>query len=68
MTVRFATLCDRCRARSDEYSSWPMCRECMDDICPSCAAPHSLSTGDGERRDSVLCKSCTTDYNEGVIP
>ena len=32
--VRFATKCDWCGKRSEEYTSWPHCRECGLDLCP----------------------------------
>jgi len=35
--VRFATLCDRCGSRSEEYTAWAICRECSDDVCPNCS-------------------------------
>lgn len=56
--VRFATTCDRCQQRSEEYASWPTCRECQDDICPSCTAAYTLETGDGEGPDTVICSTC----------
>lgn len=56
--VRFATTCDRCQARSDEYTAWPSCRECLDDICPDCAAPGTLVETDGEGPDRVTCRTC----------
>jgi hypothetical protein len=56
-TVRFATLCC-CGARSEEYTAWPTCRGCQEFICPSCAAPGSLVTGDGDGPDTVLCRGC----------
>jgi hypothetical protein len=32
--VRFATTCDVCGKRSEEYATWPYCRECGIDLCP----------------------------------
>ncbi len=61
MMVRFATTCDRCKARSDEYTAWPSCRECGDDICPGCAVDGTLDYGDGERGDRVLCRQCAAE-------
>ena len=55
---RFHTACDRCRQPSEEYSAWPSCRDCGDDICPDCRAPRSLVTGDGDGRDTCRCQSC----------
>lgn len=56
--VRFATTCDRCTARSEEYTAWPSCRECLDDICDACAQAGTLHEGDGEGPDTVLCAAC----------
>lgn len=56
--VRFATTCDRCTARSEEYSAWPSCRECMDDICPDCAEPGSLMEADLDCPAKVTCRAC----------
>jgi len=61
MTVRFATTCDApgCTARSAEYTAFPSCRECLEDICPAHAAPGSLDESvDG--RPTVLCLACLT--------
>lgn len=58
MMVRFATTCDRCQVRAREYTAWPHCRECMDDVCLECAVPGSLQTGDGDGPDTVLCGAC----------
>lgn len=55
--VRFATICDRCGARSEEYTAFAMCRECLDDICPNCTQRGSESGGDGEP-DYGLCFRC----------
>lgn len=68
--TRFATLCDHCGARSEEYRAWPTCRECFDDICPACAAPGTLREADGAtdsvKGDSVLCCRCDISREEEV--
>ncbi len=53
--VMFAQLCDHCGARSEEYSCWPTCRECGEDVCPDCIVPGSAS--DDERHEAT-CKRC----------
>jgi hypothetical protein len=60
MMVRFATLCDECEARSEEYTAWPTCRDCQRDICPACAAPGSVEDEEHERgvRQTCLCADC----------
>jgi hypothetical protein len=58
MMVRFATTCDRCGKRSNEYTAWPSCRACMEDTCPECAKGGTLVEGDGERADTVVCRVC----------
>lgn len=55
--VRFATLCDKCGARSEEYSSWPWCKDCMRDICPACDI-ESERTDDESHK--TLCLDCRT--------
>lgn len=35
--VMFATICDPCGKRSEEYSAFPSCRTCMEDVCPDCS-------------------------------
>lgn len=56
--VCFATKCDQCGQRSEEYTAWPSCSNCQDDICPACMAPGTLDPGDGERSDRCLCLIC----------
>lgn len=66
--VRFASLCDDCDKRSEEYTEWNTCRECLRHICPDCAVPgsekeHSRDRSHGdyteaEEWETVLCKAC----------
>jgi hypothetical protein len=58
MIVPFAKLCDRCRKRSEEFSCWPTCRECGDDICPACAVPGSITDPDLDTPSCCLCFAC----------
>lgn len=69
--VRFATLCDavlgvteiregipefsKCRARSDEYRSWPTCEDCGEDFCPDHQEPDSDTE---DERNRCLCVPC----------
>lgn len=74
MMVRFATKCDHqepgghpdvhCNRRSPEYTMWPTCSECGDDVCPDHMAPGSLDEGDGDRRDWCLCITCAAEATE----
>lgn len=57
MLTRFADLCDGCGDRSEEYTTWPTCRECGVSVCPDCSSPHTLESDDG--RESVICRPCT---------
>jgi hypothetical protein len=52
--VRFATLCDHCGAKSNEYVAWPSCCECLEDVCPACYVADSLL----EESNRVLCATC----------
>jgi hypothetical protein len=58
MMVRFATLCDTCQARSEEYTCWPTCRECDQHVCERHQAEGSVVTGDGDGPDTCLCLDC----------
>lgn len=57
-TVRFATLCDKCGRRSEEYSSWPGCSECLADVCSDCDIPGERTE---DERNQTLCKLCLAD-------
>lgn len=67
--VKFATRCDRCGRRSEEYTTWPSCRECQQDVCSTCASPGSLQDHERDVSDelygtyaihyeTVLCAPC----------
>jgi hypothetical protein len=73
-TVRYATLCEMCGRRSDEYTEWPECRDCSMHLCPTCAVPGSSqeedrTTGGGEAGPevsyevtTVLCADCARNH------
>jgi hypothetical protein len=70
-SVRFATACDVCGARSEEYTEWQTCRDCLIDVCPTCAAPGSerdedRQTGDGIDYEvtTVWCLDCAADHDD----
>lgn len=79
--VKFATTCDviasltprpperpiinRCGKRSAEYTAWPSCRECGDQVCPDCTEPKSweernvtFEGGVDAPIETVVCKPC----------
>jgi hypothetical protein len=60
--VPFATICDheRCDRRSDEYTRWPECRECMDEFCPFHQYPGSVKQDDYGRQ-TCLCLTCAAE-------
>jgi len=58
MMVMFATLCDDCGKRSEEYTQHPQCRDCGRDICPQCAAPNTFEPDDEGQRASHICSAC----------
>lgn len=62
MIVKFATLCDTCKARSPEYTSWARCLECGEDVCPECMIPESVKEGEGETL--CFCKRCNQSYDD----
>ena len=51
--TRFATLCDQCGRRSEEYTHWPKCIACMDDVCTDCHIDKEI-----DERNETLCKRC----------
>lgn len=51
--VRFATLCDKCGKRSEEYSAWPSCRECLEHVCPNCSV--NASEDEAHEADCLEC-------------
>ena len=65
--VRFATTCDKCGKRSNEYEAWPSCRECGNHICPACSQPNSLKTGDGDGPDTALCHGCLSEETQEYL-
>lgn len=52
--VQFASICDICDARSEEYSKFPSCRDCGADVCELHVVPQSLD----EERGKCLCTMC----------
>lgn len=58
--VRFATTCDRCGKRSEEYTAWPGCRECGQDICGDCTEPGTLIEAELDTPARCLCRACAS--------
>ncbi len=60
MIVKFANICDEagCTARSDEYTHWPVCRECEGDFCPRHIWPGTLRDGDNDLPQTCQCRAC----------
>lgn len=56
--VRFACICDRCKKRSEEYTAWPSCRECLDDICEDCLVTGTKTDADVDQPETCLCADC----------
>jgi hypothetical protein len=54
MLVKYACQCDHCSKRSPEYTAWPKCRECGDDVCDACR----VRCEDDEETNSSLCIQC----------
>lgn len=52
--VKFASLCDRCGARSEEYTEWPTCAD-HGHLCKECGGEgHLLAKADfGEGEEEV---------------
>jgi hypothetical protein len=65
MIVRFATLCDtiirkdaRCNARSVEYTAWPTCRVCQNDVCTKHTREGTATEADVNSPVTVICINC----------
>ena len=60
--VRFARTCDVCQERSEEYSKWPSCVECGDDVCPKHMDEGSLD----EDTNECMCLHCAKSIEDEV--
>lgn len=58
--VKFATVCDKpnCKNRSEEYTGYPTCRDCQEEVCPAHMVPGSLNSFDGTNGYTCLCVEC----------
>lgn len=54
--VRFASKCDFCGKRSEEYTEWPTCSVCMLHTCPNCMLEDSFV--EKESGDTCICLEC----------
>lgn len=61
MLVRFACECDKCSKRSDEWTIWPSCTVCQEEICPDCQEPGTLREPDEGDWGKCVCKPCAAD-------
>lgn len=52
--VMFASICDFCGTRGEEYSAYPRCRVCDQDVCPDCSVPGATD----EETGKTLCWEC----------
>lgn len=59
-TVRFVTICDKCGARSEEYSAWASCVDCLEDVCERCDVP-GMRTAD--ESNGTQCRDCARGLN-----
>jgi len=57
--VRFAMLCDKCGARSEEYGYWATCRECGGDFCPKCSTEHTE-----DEANKCICNDCKAEASK----
>ena len=64
--VRFASICDICGKRGEEYFAFPYCRECGRDLCPEHRNP---DYGDGENNRGLCATGfgCQEDRNETLL-
>jgi hypothetical protein len=54
--VRFATTCDHCGKRSEEYTAWPSCRNCLSDTCSACDVPTERSEDECNYTQCRICQ------------
>jgi ribosomal protein S14 len=62
--VRFATTCDTCGQRSEEYTAWGSCRCCLRDVCLTCRWPGTTIDADLDQPETALCRECVAEYGE----
>lgn len=53
--VRFASICDKCHSRSDEYTEWPSCKDCGEHVCVLCDIDSERTE---DERHKTLCMDC----------
>lgn len=63
--VRFATLCDKCGKRSEEYKSWYICIYCGCHVCGECSVDQRDDEG---LFASATCKECRAKLDEEEPP
>lgn len=63
---RFHTKCDieNCGNRSDEYTAFPTCQDCMRDICPEHAEPDTTTEPDLDAPPTCICVECWKENHE----
>ncbi len=76
MIVKFATLCDvtinhiesklstefiQCKKRSEEYTAWPTCRVCSNDVCPEHMRLNTKTDADLDTPETCVCINCVED-------
>jgi len=68
MRVRFSSLCDfpSCGARSEEYATWPDCRDCGEQFCGKHQEPGSYREPDESSGHDCLCRECATEERRVV--
>lgn len=54
--VRFATTCNKCGCRSEEYTSWPECAVCEEHTCSDCDIPSGRTEDEANK---TLCAGCS---------
>jgi hypothetical protein len=65
MIVKYASRCDRCGERSEEYHHWPICVDCGRDTCLGCQQPGTATDRD-EEANSCRCVECADPLAEQV--
>lgn len=58
--VKFASICDLCGVRGEEYSMFPSCRDCGADVCPKCCTDHD------EEHGAATCNTCLAEVTDAM--
>lgn len=59
-TIKCAAICDYCKRKSEEYTGWAICRECLQDTCDQC----DVEAERNEEKNRTLCRQCKEEIDQ----